>query len=99
MHQQAGFSVIGMTTMPEATLARELAMCFTTIALVTDHDVGVDGGAPVTHHSVLEAFSANVDRLKGLVADAVAALPAPDDEPTCSCRRALDGMRLPIDLP
>src|SRR4051812_131287 len=49
MHQQAGFGVVGMTTMPEAALARELAMCFTTIAMVTDHDAGVEGGDPVTH--------------------------------------------------
>ena len=38
-----------MTAMPEASLARELAMCFTTIALVTDHDAGVHGGEAVTH--------------------------------------------------
>ncbi|MGA8046584.1 MAG: S-methyl-5'-thioadenosine phosphorylase [Dermatophilaceae bacterium] len=99
MHQQAGWSIVGMTAMPEAALARELAMCFTTVALVTDHDAGVDGGAAVTHHSVLEAFGANVDRLKGVIADAIARLPAAHAEPECSCRRALDGIRLPIDLP
>lgn len=99
MHQQAGWSIVGMTTMPEAGLARELAMCFTTVALVTDHDAGVDGGAAVTHEAVLAAFAENVDRLKGVVADVVRALPAPDDEPTCRCQHALDGIRLPIELP
>src|SRR5450759_3489624 len=49
-HQQAGWTVVCMTGMPESSIARELAMCFTTIALVTDHDAGVvvgdqgDGG-------------------------------------------------------
>lgn len=99
MHQQAGWSIVGMTTMPEAGLARELAMCFTTVALATDYDAGVDGGAAVTHEAVLAAFAENVDRLKGVVADVVRALPAADDEPTCRCQRALDGIRLPIELP
>lgn len=99
MHQQAGWSIVGMTAMPEAALARELAMCFTTVALVTDHDVGVDGGAAVTHHSVLEAFGANVDRLKGVIAEVVAGLPSEDAAPECACRHALDGLLLPIELP
>ena len=99
MHQQAGWTVVGMTTMPEAALARELAMCFTTVALVTDHDAGVDGGAAVTHESVLAEFAANVDRLKGVLATTIAALPGPDEEPTCRCPSALDGIELPIELP
>ena len=100
MHQQAGWTVVGMTAMPEAALARELAMCFTTVALVTDFDAGVDGGAPVTHEAVLAAFAENVDRLKALVAQAVGALPGPDaTDPGCRCRRALDGLSLPFDLP
>lgn len=99
MHQQAGWSIVGMTAMPEAGLARELAMCFTTVALVTDHDAGVDGGEAVTHESVLAAFAENVDRLKGVLATTIADLPAPDDEPACDCRSALDGIRLPFELP
>lgn len=100
MHQQAGWTVVGMTAMPEAGLARELAMCFTTVALVTDLDAGVDGGAPVTHEAVLAAFAENVDRLKGVVADVIGALPDhADDGLGCRCRQSLDGFRLPFDLP
>ncbi|MCA1781832.1 MAG: S-methyl-5'-thioadenosine phosphorylase [Dermatophilaceae bacterium] len=100
MHQQAGWSVVGMTAMPEAGLARELAMCFTTVALVTDLDAGVDGGAAVTHQAVLAAFAGNVDRLKGVVAEVIGALPEPDDtEPGCRCQQSLDGLRLPFDPP
>jgi len=90
-----------MTAMPEAAIARELAMCFTTIALVTDHDAGVEGGEAVTHAEVLEVFGRNVERLKGLVGAAVAALPGPDSpEATgCACRHALQGLRLPFVLP
>ena len=53
-----------MTTMPEASIARELALCFTTIALVTDHDAGVDGHDSVTLEAVLAVFAENVGRLK-----------------------------------
>ena len=75
MHQHAGWSIVGMTAMPEAALARELAMCFSTVALVTDYDTGVHGGEAVTHESVLAVFAENVDRLKGVIADTFTALP------------------------
>jgi len=100
-HQQAGWTVVGMTGMPEASLARELAMCFTTIALVTDHDAGVDGGESVTHEEVLKVFARSIDGLKAVLTSAIAAMPAAEDDAsaTCSCRRSLDGLRLPIVLP
>jgi len=100
-HQQAGWSIVGMTAMPEAAIARELAMCFTTIALVTDHDAGVHGGEAVTHEEVLAVFAQNVDGLKSVLRSALAAMPPaePDDTATCPCRRALDGIALPFSLP
>ena len=100
-HQQAGWTVVGMTGMPEAAIARELAMCFTTIALVTDLDAGVDGESGVTHEEVLQVFADNVDRLKSVLEQAVAVLPAsePDATASCGCRRALDGLTLPFPLP
>ena len=85
--------------MPEAALARELAMCFTTVALVTDHDAGVDGGAAVTHEAVLAAFAQNVDRLKGVVAQVASPLPTGESGSACRCQGALDGLTLPIELP
>lgn len=100
-HQQAGWTVVGMTAMPEAAIARELAMCFTTIALVTDHDAGVHGGEAVTHEEVLRVFAKNVDALKQLLRSTVRAMPEtePDDSAACPCRRALDGITLPFALP
>jgi len=100
-HQQAGWTVVGMTGMPEASIARELAMCFTTIALVTDHDAGVEGGEPVSHAEVLRVFERNIDNLKTMLHQAIGALPAQvgDAEATCPCRRALDGLTLPFGLP
>ncbi len=100
-HQAAGWAVVGMTGMPEAAIARELAMCFTTIALVTDHDAGVEGESGVTHGEVLEVFAENITGLKSVLADVVAQLPAdePDDTAGCPCRRSLDGLALPFALP
>jgi 5'-methylthioadenosine phosphorylase len=100
-HQAAGWSIVGMTAMPEAAVARELAMCFTTVALVTDLDAGVDGGDAVTHEEVLAVFGKNVEGLKTVLRSALAALPAPekDADATCPCRRALDGIELPFALP
>lgn len=100
-HQAAGWSVVGMTGMPEASIARELAMCFTTIAMVTDHDAGVAGEAGVTHEEVLEVFAKNIEGLKSALAEAISAMPVdePDDTATCACRRAVDGVTLPFALP
>jgi 5'-methylthioadenosine phosphorylase len=81
--QGHGWSIIGMTAMPEAGLARELALCYTTLALVTDLDAGVDAGGGVTHAEVLAAFAANLPRLRELLVATVAALPA--DQSDCSC--------------
>jgi len=100
-HQQAGWAVVGMTGMPEAAIARELAMCFTAIALVTDLDAGVDGGQGVTHEEVLKVFASSLDGLKTVLKSAIGAMPAPEDDVSaiCPCRRSLDGLKLPIALP
>ena len=99
--QQAGWTVVGMTGMPEASIARELAMCFTTIALVTDHDAGVDGGAGVTHEEVLKVFARSIESMKAVLKSTIVDMPAAEDDATatCSCRRSLDGLKLPISLP
>lgn len=100
-HAAQGWSVVGMTGQPEASVARELALCFTCVTLVTDHDAGVEGGEAVTHAEVLERFAATIDGLKDLLATAVATLPPYEADPvaTCDCRRVLDGMQLPFTLP
>jgi 5'-methylthioadenosine phosphorylase len=100
-HQQAGWTVVGMTGMPEASIARELAMCFTTIALVTDHDAGVDDGEAVTHEEVLKVFARSLEGLKSVLRSSIGTMPAVEDDTSavCGCRRSLDGLRLPIALP
>lgn len=92
-----GWTLVGMTGHPEAVLARELALCYTPLALVTDTDAGVAEGEGVTQAEVFEVFGANIERLRSLVAKVIEALPAERaDDP---CAHALHGIRLPIELP
>ncbi|MEV8094501.1 S-methyl-5'-thioadenosine phosphorylase [Kitasatospora sp. NPDC085879] len=84
-----GWSVVGMTGHPEAVLARELGVCYSSLALVTDLDAGVETGEGVTHAEVLEVFARNVDRLRTVLFKALADLPAARD---CVCSHALDGL-------
>ncbi|WP_026181361.1 S-methyl-5'-thioadenosine phosphorylase [Demetria terragena] len=100
-HRSIGGTVVGMTGMPEASIARELALCYSTACLVTDHDAGVEGQEPVSHEAVLAEFARSIDALKAAVRTTICALPAPepDDTATCSCRRALDGVTVPFPLP
>jgi 5'-methylthioadenosine phosphorylase len=86
-----GGAVVNMTGHPEAVLARELALCYTAIALVTDLDAGVEGDHGVTQEEVFRVFGENIDRLRGLLLDLIPALPErPDD---CPCQHALDGLK------
>jgi 5'-methylthioadenosine phosphorylase len=91
-----GWSVIGMTTHPEAILARELALCYATVCLVTDHDAGVDEASAVSHEEVLRVFGEHIGVLKSGLTQVIASIGADRD---CSCSQALDGLDLPIRLP
>jgi 5'-methylthioadenosine phosphorylase len=92
-----GWTLVGMTGHPEAVLARELAMCYTTLALVTDTDAGVEEGEGVTQAEVFEVFAANMSRLRELVANIIGSFPEEREDDICA--HALDGIRLPIELP
>lgn len=82
-YQRTGASIIGMTAMPEVALARELALCFTSICLVTDLDAGVEAGQGVTHEEVLRTFAANLPRMRDLLVATLAELPEGQTE--CGC--------------
>jgi len=91
-----GWTLIGMTGHPEAVLARELALCYTTIALVTDTDAGVEEGEGVTQAEVFRVFADNMKRLRDVLESVIETLP-PDRD--CPCPHALDGLDLPLQLP
>ena len=90
------WAVVNMTGHPEAVLARELALCYATVALVTDHDAGVDEASAVSMESVFEVFAAHTDTLKSVLAGVVGGLGTDRD---CACPHAVDGMDLPVELP
>ncbi|WP_433828594.1 S-methyl-5'-thioadenosine phosphorylase [Actinoplanes sp. CA-015351] len=91
-----GGTIVNMTGHPEAVLARELELCYTAIALVTDLDAGVEGGEAVTHEEVFRVFGENTARLREVLLDAVVKLPA---KRSCPCKDALAGIKLPFQLP
>jgi len=93
-YASAGWSLVNMTALPEAALARELGMCFTSVALVTDRDSGVeDADHPsVTQAEVFAFFAANSERLRTLIGDLIARLPAGGD---LGCDCAADAPALP----
>ncbi|MFF4476270.1 S-methyl-5'-thioadenosine phosphorylase [Streptomyces melanosporofaciens] len=97
-HASQGWSVVGMTGHPEAVLARELGLCYTSLTLVTDLDAGVETGEGVTHTEVLKVFGENVGRLREVLFDAVGKLPE-NSTRDCLCTHAHDGWDLGIELP
>src|SRR5947209_9659096 len=60
LHSSWGISVIGMTAMPEAKLAREAELCYATLALATDYDCWHAGHESVTVAQVVETMKKNV---------------------------------------
>jgi 5'-methylthioadenosine phosphorylase len=91
-----GWTLVGMTGHPEAILARELALCYTPVCLVTDLDAGIEEGEGVTMDEVLAVFADNVDRLRTTITHLVESLPTTR---TCPCPNVLNGIKLPLQLP
>ena len=90
-----GWDLVNMTAYPEGWLARELGLCYANLSLVTDYDVGVAGdatGEAVTAQAVLETFAANIERLRALLATAIARIG--EAPPGDACRQALDAAAL-----
>jgi 5'-methylthioadenosine phosphorylase len=77
--------VIGMTLVPEVTLARERATCYVCLAMVTDFDVWAD--RPVEAREIVETMHRNVERMGRVLAGLIPRIAAP---PACTCARALD---------
>jgi 5'-methylthioadenosine phosphorylase len=91
-----GWTLINMTGMPEASLARELRMCYSSLALVTDMDAGAESGSGVGQDEVFALFRANLERLTGVLTRAISGLPDPDG---CTCSTWADGIDLTYDIP
>ena len=86
-YRSQGWDVVGMTTIPEAKLAREAEMAYATITGVTDYDVWKDD-AEVTLEEVLDNAAANEEFIKSTIRKAVESMP---DERECDCGHAVEG--------
>ena len=83
-----GMSIIGMTTSPEAFLAREAGLCYAVMAHITDYDVWHETESPVTVEVVIERLQANLALARRAITRLV---PRLAEEPrACTCARALD---------
>ena len=90
LYRAWGCSVIGMTNMPEAKLAREAELCYATVAMVTDYDCWHPDHDAVTVEQVVKFLLGNAEAGRSLVRDVVPVIGAPRDLCPAGCDRALD---------
>jgi 5'-methylthioadenosine phosphorylase len=83
-------SVIGMTNMPEAKLAREAELCYATVAMVTDYDCWHEDHDHVTVEAVIRVLLGNAEHARDLVRAVVPALGGRRGPCPAGCDRALD---------
>ncbi len=85
-YRQLGFSIIGMTNIPEAKLAREAEMCYVTVALVTDYDVWKED-EDVDVAKIIANLNANTGNAKKFIKTILPKLK--DAKRHCECASAL----------
>lgn len=79
-----GGDVVGMTSVPEAVLAREAGICYAAMAMVTNMGAGMTD-RPLTHGEVVEIMSVNTEHVRRLALETLLSLPG---ERACPCSRA-----------
>src|SRR6201996_7434149 len=90
LYRSWGCSVIGMTNMPEAKLAREAELCYATVAMVTDFDCWHPDHDHVTVEAVVRVLLGNADKARDLVRTIVPTIGRERELCPCGCDRALD---------
>lgn len=85
-----GLDVVGMTNATEATLARELEICYSTISIVTNFGAGISK-SKLTHSEVSELMNMNSMYVKELLFSSISKIP---EERNCSCKDALKGAKV-----
>jgi 5'-methylthioadenosine phosphorylase len=89
-YKHLGYSVIGMTNMPEAKLAREAEICYATVAMVTDFDCWHPDHDAVTVQDIIKVLVANAEKAKRLVARLARDFPREHEPCPIGSDRALD---------
>ncbi|GKS59244.1 S-methyl-5'-thioadenosine phosphorylase [Nitrospira sp.] len=88
LYRSWGVSVIGMTNMPEAKLAREAELCYAAVSMVTDYDCWHESETAVSVDTILSVLRQNVALAKRLLREVVPNLEPPS---VCACPQALQG--------
>jgi len=89
-YKTLGYSVIGMTNMPEAKLAREAEICYATVAMVTDFDCWHPDHDAVTMPDIIKVLMDNATRAQRLVARLAQGFPREHEPCPIGSDRALD---------
>jgi 5'-methylthioadenosine phosphorylase len=89
-YKSLGYSVIGMTNMPEAKLAREAEICYATVAMVTDFDCWHPDHDAVTVQDVIKVLVENAEKARRLVAQLARDFPREHEPCPIGSDRALD---------
>ncbi|MDE8347867.1 MAG: S-methyl-5'-thioadenosine phosphorylase [Acidocella sp.] len=90
LYRSWGCSVIGMTNMPEAKLAREAEICYATVAMVTDFDCWHEDHDAVTVDAVIKVLLGNADKARSLVKAVLPKIGAERGLCPAGCDRALE---------
>lgn len=86
LYRSWGASLVGMTAIPEAKLAREAELCYAMLAAVTDYDAWHEAEETVDATTVMTRLAENVEVSREAVARLAAAL----GDDACDCGKALD---------
>lgn len=89
-YKAQGYSVIGMTNMPEAKLAREAEICYASVAMVTDFDCWHPAHDAVTVQDIIRVLNSNAEKAKALVARLARDFPREHEPCPIGSDRALD---------
>jgi 5'-methylthioadenosine phosphorylase len=98
VYRSWGMDLIGMTSLPEAKLAREAEICYAILAMVTDYDCWHPQHDAVTVNAILEYLRHNVENSQNILLKAIRAMPR---QHSCKCASALahailtDARRIP----
>lgn len=89
-YKKLGADLVGMTSVPECVLARELEMCYAGIGIVTNLGAGVSK-TKLSHAAVLELMNENLKKVQDVIFEAILQIP---EKRSCPCSVALEGAKI-----
>jgi len=86
MFKQLGGDLVGMTSVPEVCLARELGICYANISIITNYAAGISPNI-LTHSEVLKVMKNSTSDVRELIMESIKYIP---DDKKCSCAQILN---------